>query len=632
MLDTAACAPLTRAEQQQYAHLKTADTQRCMPEAVKVRAAYVAAHAAALAQRTGMTMAEASAIVEQQCRGMLLPDVVLIFTDKELAGCTVGDVLDDPGRFKGRTLADPIEGLAYGRNKAMVMVDGNGMPWIKSFAHGGGKYALEREPLPDWLKNWQGQLHDDDDNENTETEAEADDGGGESWVRTLVLDPADPMRSARAIIATIYTDGDGLLTLHRHRGTFWQYAGSHYRLADDETLRAHIWETLEAAFTDNRKPFKPTRSRVGDVLDALCAVTQLDRYIDPPAWLAGHPAPPANELFACANGLLHVPTGVLHPPTPSYFGLTASKVTYAPGAPVPELWLKFLDEALGDVTAMAAAQEWCGYVLVPDTSQQKILLGIGEPRSGKGTFARVLTQLLGSASVASPTMAHLSQPFGLETLITASLAIISDARVGQRTDQSAIVERLLSISGEDRLDVNRKYVKAWIGKLLARLVIMTNELPALTEGSGALAKRYIVLRFPNSYYGKEDTLLTDRLVMELSGILNWAIEGYRRLQKRGHFIQPANAVEMIEQIEMLGAPVKAFIRDECELGPNLQVTVDALYAAWVGWCKQGNRNPSNPEWFGRNLRAAAPGVRRLKARSTDGRVPYYQGIALVDGM
>ena len=590
-----------------------------------MRAAYVAAHAAALAERTGLTMENARAVVEQQCRGMLLPDVVLIFTDKELAGCTVGDVLADPARFKGRTLADPIEGIVIGRNKAQVRVDSNGMPWIYSFAHGGAKYALVHEPLPDWLKSWQGQLHDDDDDDGTG-------GGGESWVDTLVLDQADPMRSARAIIATRHTDGDGLRTLHRHRGTFWQYAGSHYRLADVETLRAHIWETLEAAFTDNSKPFKPTRARVGEVLDALCAVTQLDTYIDPPAWLNGHPAPPADELFACANGLLHVPTGVLYPPTPSYFGLTASKVTYAPGAPVPELWLKFLDEVLGEVTAMAAAQEWCGYVLTPDTSQQKILLGIGEPRSGKGTFARVLTQLLGSASVASPTMAHLSQTFGLETLITASLAIISDARIGQRTDQSVIVERLLSISGEDRLDVNRKYLKAWVGKLLARLMIMTNELLALTEGSGALAKRYIVLRFPNSYYGKEDTLLTDRLVMELSGILNWAIEGYRRLQKRGHFIQPANAVEMIEQIEMLGAPVKAFIRDECELGPNLQVTVEALYAAWVGWCRQGNRNPSNPEWFGRNLRAAAPGVRRVKARGADGRVAYYQGIALVDGM
>jgi len=36
--------------------------------------------------------------------------VVLPFDDDDLAGCTVADVLADPERFEGATLADPIEG------------------------------------------------------------------------------------------------------------------------------------------------------------------------------------------------------------------------------------------------------------------------------------------------------------------------------------------------------------------------------------------------------------------------------------------------------------------------------------------------------------------------------------------
>ena len=54
-------------------------------------------------------------MIARQCRGILLPDVALPFDDADLAGITVADVLADPARFEGATLADPLEGIDYGR-------------------------------------------------------------------------------------------------------------------------------------------------------------------------------------------------------------------------------------------------------------------------------------------------------------------------------------------------------------------------------------------------------------------------------------------------------------------------------------------------------------------------------------
>jgi hypothetical protein len=51
-------------------------------------------------------------------------------------------VLDDPPRFAGETLADPIEGAEDGRCKAKIMWDGIGPPFIHSFAHGYATYRL----------------------------------------------------------------------------------------------------------------------------------------------------------------------------------------------------------------------------------------------------------------------------------------------------------------------------------------------------------------------------------------------------------------------------------------------------------------------------------------------------------
>src|SRR3954453_4397223 len=106
-------------------------------------------------------------------------------------------------------------------------------------------------------------------------------------------------------------------------------------------------------------------------------------------------------------------------------------------------------------------------------------------------------------------MSSLGTQFGLQHMITKSLAIISDARIGKKTDQSAVVERLLTISGEDTITVDRKFLQAWTGRLATRIAIMTNELPSLSEGSGALAGRFIVLVFQQSFFGNEDRGLTD---------------------------------------------------------------------------------------------------------------------------
>jgi hypothetical protein len=78
---------------------------------------------------------------------VLLPDIELVFDDPALANRTVGDVLADIETFKGETLADPLEGVSYGRCKAMIMLRSDGTPWINSFAHGRTIYWLKYDAM-----------------------------------------------------------------------------------------------------------------------------------------------------------------------------------------------------------------------------------------------------------------------------------------------------------------------------------------------------------------------------------------------------------------------------------------------------------------------------------------------------
>ena len=293
-------------------------------------------------------------------------------------------------------------------------------------------------------------------------------------------------------------------------------------------------------------------------------------------------------------------------------------------------WLSFLEQIWGtDIDSIAALQEWFGYLLTPDTKQQKILMMVGPKRSGRGTIARVLKALAGSSSVVNPTLSTLARPFGLASFIGKPIAVFPDARLSSRPDNAAIVECLLSISGEDDQTIDRKHMPAWTGKLSTRFVLISNELPRLRDVSGALAGRLIILRFIRSFYGQEDMALFDRLRPELPGILRWAIAGWERLNRRGRFLQPRSAGELVATMDELTSPIAAFLRDRCVVEPDATCPVAAMYESWRSWCQEHGRDAvGDGHSFGRDLHAAVPALTTIRPRTALGRLRHYQGIRL----
>jgi len=269
-----------------------------------------------------------------------------------------------------------------------------------------------------------------------------------------------------------------------------------------------------------------------------------------------------------------------------------------------------------------------GYIIGGDTRQQKIFLIAGPKRSGKGTIGRVMTGLLGRHNVAAPTLAGMATNFGLSPLVDRPLALISDARLSTRADTHVVVERLLSISGEDSLTIDRKYRDPWTGRLPTRFVVLTNELPNLSDSSGALASRFVLFVLEKSFYGKENPRLTEELLEEAPGILNWALLGLDRLEDRGFFKQPDSGSESLRQLEDLSSSIATFVRERCKTGADHSVPVDDLWRAWKEWCEEGDIRRGTKATFGRDLRAAVPTLRKTRPRDDDARAYLYEGIGL----
>jgi putative DNA primase/helicase len=139
----------------------------------------------------------------------------------------------------------------------------------------------------------------------------------------------------------------------------------------------------------------------------------------------------------------------------------------------------------------------------------------------------------------------------------------------------------------------------------------------------------LVLRLTKSFFGEEDPGLTARLLDELPGILLWAIEGWDRLRERQHFLQPGSGRELLGDLEDLGSPVGAFVKECCVVRAEHQVAKSDLYQRWKQWCELGGQeHAGDAATFGRNLLAAVPTIRSTQPRGEGKRTPTYVGIGL----
>jgi putative DNA primase/helicase len=240
--------------------------------------------------------------------------------------------------------------------------------------------------------------------------------------------------------------------------------------------------------------------------------------------------------------------------TPRFFNGTSVPFEYDPDAEPAARWLAFLGELWpGEAASAAALQEWFGYVISGRLDLHKILLLVGPTRAGKGVTARILGELVGRENVAGPTLSSLNGDFGLAPLLGKSLAVVSDARLNGR-NASVVVERLLSISGEDTLTVNRKYREQWTGKLPTRLMLCSNELPQLGDASMAIAGRFVPLMLTKSWLNREDHELELALRAELPAVLNWALDGLERLvHQQGRFTRSPGADDAIVALQDLAS-------------------------------------------------------------------------------
>ncbi len=398
-----------------------------------------------------------------------------------------------------------------------------------------------------------------------------------------------PPETVAAAIAESFDSPEGS-TLRRWDGYFWQWSKGRYELLRETAFKEQVTKILQRHFRNI------STGAVANVLLNLAGSLHVPDVGAAPFWIDGGPSWDREDIFVTQDQVIHLPTFVLgvdgysvHT-TPNFFSTVAIDYRFDEHAPEPRKWNAFLVELFDDDTeAVQLLQEWCGYLLTCDTRQQKILLMIGPPRSGKGTIARVMHAILGEKNCCAPSLNRLAERFGLSQLIGKSAAFIGDLRLPKKGSHASLIERLLGISGQDAQTIERKYKDEFSTTLHTRLTILSNEQPRFHDPSGALANRFLVLQFNRSFLGNENPNLTAELLQERTGILLWAIEGWSRLRDRGHFVQPTSGKEISDELAEGSNPVLSFLADCCDQSdPQASVDVSDLHRDYLVWGQRNN--------------------------------------------
>lgn len=119
--------------------------------------------------------------------------------------------------------------------------------------------------------------------------------------------------------------------------------------------------------------------------------------------------------FICfKNGTLNVVTRQLEPHSPTHMLLNRIDHNFVPEAECPA-FLEFLDTTFnGDIDSeqkIKLLQEWLGYIQIPDTSRQKMLILKGEGANGKSVLMEIAKHVVGSVNTTGAMLHRLKMPY-----------------------------------------------------------------------------------------------------------------------------------------------------------------------------------------------------------------------------
>lgn len=335
------------------------------------------------------------------------------------------------------------------------------------------------------------------------------------------------------------------------------------------------------------------------------------------------------NFFQVGNGVVDLRDGSFREVAAEDFLLKKTDVDYVEGADCPE-FKKFILWAMGsDMEKVQFLQRYLGYLLFGHAQEEVLLIFHGHGANGKSTLREIIRMVMGDyATIAEPGIIvnrkSGDKNFGLARLAGVRAVLVSETDMNDSLAEASVKY----IVQQEEIVAEEKFKNPFTFKPVFKPLLATNNLPNVRGGDLGIWRRLLLVTFDQTLgEGERDVhFVTDKLEPELSGILNWMIEGAIEYHGCGLCI-PESIRRATAAYRETSDIFKMFITDSIEQKAGGFVSCADVKTRMEEWYRSNTGEDElprfvNPNTLGRAMSAA--GYKRKKI----GGVWGYQDVEL----
>jgi putative DNA primase/helicase len=332
-------------------------------------------------------------------------------------------------------------------------------------------------------------------------------------------------------------------------------------------------------------------------------------------------------LFNCQNGTVDLSSGRLLKHKKTDYITKLSPVEFQRRATAPR-WLAFLDDIFaGDEALIGFIKRAIGYTLTGDIREHALFFCYGQGRNGKSTFMETIRELMSDYSVQADFSTFQSTRndgprHDLARMRGARMVSAIEAR-GDRSFDETVVKQM---TGGDTVTARNLYESSFEFKPQFKLWLAANHLPLVREQTEAFWSRILMIPFTVVIPAhKRKKNLSRRLIQELPGILNWALEGCEEWKKNG-LMAPDTVRKAISDYKEEYDVLSEYFKERCKLDRDEWTPRSQLYQSFADWWQETRgRNPFSHTVFNRMLSERTD----IRPRKRDG-IRGWRGVGVRD--
>lgn len=263
-------------------------------------------------------------------------------------------------------------------------------------------------------------------------------------------------------------------------------------------------------------------------------------------------------------------------------------------------------------------QEFFGYICLNHSRYKRALMLLGPGDTGKSVIVNLARLMVGTEATAQLSLEHMDDPGARYAIKGKRLNLATE--VSQRALMAESGFKAM-VSG-DPVGLERKFKDPEMYMPTAKHVIAANDLPRIYGRALEVFERFLILPLTRVFTrADQDPHLLDALEAEIPGVINWALEGARRLiGNRGLFTEARAASSALAEADARRNPMVDFVAEQMVAREGEFLTLAAIAQRM----NETRKQPVTSRQVGAWLREVRLEVRKKKTK--DGRtLPCLMG-------